>query len=232
MSKPIKVAIIDDHPLFRDGVAASLRDAPMIDLVAEGSNASEAIEISEKVLPDIMLLDISMPGKSIEAARQISILYPAVRIIMLTASDSDEDVSASLDAGARGYVLKGIGSDELIRMIVAVHNGESYITPSLAARVLSKMQTRLATPVSEDSSSLTPREEQILEFVSMGQTNKEIAKGLGISEKTVKHYMTNIMQKLQVRNRVEAVLSVRNKKNANEKRTAKVRLANSSSSRD
>ncbi|MBU1212261.1 MAG: response regulator transcription factor [Alphaproteobacteria bacterium] len=232
MSKPIKVAIIDDHPLFRDGVAASLRDAPMIDLVAEGSNASEAIEISEKVLPDIMLLDISMPGKSIEAARQISILYPAVRIIMLTASDSDEDVSASLDAGARGYVLKGIGSDELIRMIVAVHNGESYITPSLAARVLSKMQTRLATPVAEDSASLTPREEQILEFVSMGQTNKEIAKGLGISEKTVKHYMTNIMQKLQVRNRVEAVLSVRNKKNANEKRTAKVRLANSSSSRD
>lgn len=211
MNKAISVAIVDDHPLFRDGVAASLRDEPMIDLVAQGGSAVDAVEISQKHQPNIMLLDISMPGSSIEAARQIVTNTPVVRIIMLTASDCDEHVSASLDAGARGYVLKGIGSEELVRMIVSVHNGDSYITPSLAARVLSKMQTRLSTPVVDNCSSLTIREEQIIESVAMGQTNKEIANNLGISEKTVKHYMTNIMQKLQVRNRVQAVLALRNR---------------------
>lgn len=222
MDKPIKVAIVDDHPLFRDGVAASLRDAPMIDVVAEGSSAFEAIDISERHLPNVMLMDITMPGSSIEAARQISAKYPAVRIIMLTASDNDEHVSSSLEAGASGYVLKGIGSDELVRMIVSVHNGESYITPSLAARVLNTMQSRLATPAAEEATSLTAREEEILDYVAMGKTNKEIAKELGISEKTVKHYMTNIMQKLHVRNRVEAVLAIRDKKKPTSKRRARM----------
>lgn len=209
MDNRIRVAIVDDHPLFREGVAATLSDEALIDVVAQGACAADAVRICEQLLPNILLLDISMPGDGITAARQIVQRCPVVRIIMLTASESEEHVSAALEAGASGYVLKGISACELTSMITSVNAGGTYVTPSLAARVLSQMKTRLAHPAEPDFPSLTKREEEILACVAQGQTNKEIALELGISEKTVKHYMTNIMQKLQVRNRVEAVLALR-----------------------
>ncbi len=211
MTEAIRVAIVDDHPLFREGVAATLREEERIEVVAQGSNADEALQICELHLPNVLLLDITMPGCGIAAARKITQRCPIVRIIMLTASESEEHVSQALEAGARGYVLKGIGAEELTNMIASVNSGATYITPTLAARVLSQMQTRLTTSHDDDAPSLTPREEQILGLVALGQTNKEIAIRLSIAEKTVKHYMTNIMQKLQVRNRVEAVLAVRDR---------------------
>lgn len=209
----IRVAVIDDHPLFRDGVAHTLRTAVGVEVVGEGATAGEAIRIAQDKLPDIVLLDISLPGDGLEVARVISTTCPFIKTIMLTASESEEHVAAALRSGARGYILKGIGSVELIQTIRAVQNGESLVTPALAARLLVQMKQKSAgASNSDDLPSLTVREEQILKLVSRGLTNKEIAREIDLSEKTIKHYMTNIMQKLQVRNRVEAVLLLQRKR--------------------
>ncbi len=163
----------------------------------------------------MMLLDVSMPGNGIEAARTISQMAPGILILILTVSESEEHVAAALQAGARGYVLKGASAQELVRTIRAVHQGDSYVSPGLAARLLTQMKQHQAQSHASsslhggDGVELTAREDEILAFVSRGLTNKEIASRLALSEKTVKHYMTNIMNKLQVRNRVEAVLASR-----------------------
>jgi DNA-binding NarL/FixJ family response regulator len=212
MTDRIRVAVIDDHPLFREGVAHTIRSSKVLEVVAEGACADDAIRIVRDELPDIVLLDVSMPGGGIEAARAISHSCPAVKTIMLTVSESEEHVSQALAAGAHGYVLKGTSGPELINTMRAVARGESYVSPSLAARLLTV--SRRAPQVSNEDSDradLTPREEGILDHVAQGMTNKEIARRLNISEKTVKHYMTNIMQKLHVRNRVEAVLAFQRK---------------------
>lgn len=208
----MRVAIVDDHPLFRDGVVLTLGTDPAIELVGQGSTAEHAIQIAQDILPDVLLLDISLPGGGIEATREIGRLFPYIKVIMLTASENEEHVSSALEAGARGYILKGIGAAELIRTVHAVHEGESYVSPQLAARLLTTLRTRPPAPAVDDPlPSLTRREEQILDAVASGKTNKEVAKQLTISEKTVKHYMTNIMHKLQVRNRVEAALVAKKK---------------------
>lgn len=209
----LRIAIVDDHPLFRDGVVLTLGTDATLELVGQGSTAEQAIQIAQDILPDVLLLDISLPGGGIEATREIARLCPYIKVIMLTASENEEHVSSALEAGARGYILKGIGAAELIRTVHAVHEGESYVSPQLAARLLTTMRPRAPAPVAADDPlpSLTRREEQILDAVANGKTNKEVAKQLNISEKTVKHYMTNIMHKLQVRNRVEAALVAKKK---------------------
>lgn len=209
MLKDIRIAVIDDHPLFREGVAATLRADERMSLVGQGACAEDAIRLCEEMVPDIILLDISMPGDGLAAARHISRICPVVKIVMLTASEDEGDVTQALEAGAKGYVLKGIGARQLIETVTSIHSGQTYVTPALAARLLTQMRTRLTSEADDDISTLTPREEQILAKVTMGLTNKEVAIKLSIAEKTVKHYMTNIMQKLQVRNRVEAVLAAR-----------------------
>jgi two-component system nitrate/nitrite response regulator NarL len=209
----LRVAVIDDHPLFREGVAATLGADRSMEVVGQGATADEAIQIAQDLLPDVLLLDISLPGGGIEAMREIARLCPYIKVVILTASENEKHVSDALEAGARGYVLKGVGAQELMRTIHAVHQGESYVTPQLAARLLTMMKAppQHAPPAEADMPALTRREEQILDAVAEGKTNKEIARLLNISEKTVKHYMTNIMHKLQVRNRVEAALVVKRK---------------------
>ena len=212
MSDRIRVAVIDDHPLFREGVAHTIRSSQILEVVAEGASADDAIRIVNDELPDIVLLDVSMPGGGIEAARTISRVCPVVKTIMLTVSESEEHVAQALAAGARGYILKGTSGPELINTMRAVSRGESYVSPGLAARLLTiPKRAPQASPQDGDLPELTKREESILDHVARGMTNKEIAKSLSISEKTVKHYMTNIMQKLRVRNRVEAVLAFQGK---------------------
>src|SRR5262245_12694317 len=210
MSDRIRVAVIDDHPLFREGVAHTIRSSKSLEVVAEGACADDAIRIVKDQLPDIVLLDVSMPGGGIEAARTISRVCPVVKTIMLTVSESEEHVAQALAAGAQGYVLKGTSRPELINTMRAVSRGESYVAPGLAARLLT-IAKRPPTTAAQDLPELTKREEGILDHVARGMTNKEIAKILNISEKTVKHNMTNIMQKLHVRNRVEAVLAFQRK---------------------
>jgi DNA-binding NarL/FixJ family response regulator len=210
MADPVRVGVIDDHPLFRDGVLVTLKAVPELDVIAAGGSASDAIRIAQQDLPDVMLMDIHMPGGGISATREIARTCPVVKIVMLTVSEDQDDLTAALEAGAHGYVLKGVSGPDLARALLAVHNGESYVTPSLAARVLSRMRQNPARPEgagSDPLADLTFREEQVVTLMSNGATNKEIARKLDLSEKTVKHYVTNILQKLQVRNRVEAALS-------------------------
>lgn len=207
--RPIKVVVIDDHPMFRAGVVQILSATEDFDVVGEGASAADALHLAKTVSPELMLLDINMPGSGIEAAGLIIKTYPAINVIMLTASEAEENVTATLEAGAKGYLLKGTSGTELVRIARAACNGECYVTPTLAAKLLCQIkqkQTQQKAMQGDGLTELTTREEEVLGHVARGLTNKEIARALTLSEKTVKHYMTIIMQKLQVRNRVEAVI--------------------------
>ena len=213
MLQRIRVAVVDDHPLFREGVVQTFCKTEGFDLVAVGATCDDAVQIAKTAAVDVMLLDIQLPGGGIEAAQLIVALPSQTKIIMLTASESEDHVSAALEAGACGYVLKGISGRDLTLTVRAVQNGDTYVTPALAARMLKSIHRRPIAPKPEPVMfTLTPREEDILDCVSVGQTNKETANKLKISEKTVKHYMTTIMHKLHVRNRVEAAVKARLRK--------------------
>src|SRR5215831_17506511 len=205
MTNPIRTAIVDDHPLFREGVAKLLARTPGVDMVADGGSAVDAVNIAQQFLPDVLLLDLKLPDDGLAAAATIVREHPSVRIVILTASDCDSDVAAMLQVGVHGYLLKGCTGQEIIRAVKRVYAGDFYVTPSLATRLLSEMPPP-AWEAGDSSEGLSGCEEIILAQVSKGLTNKEIARALNLREKTVKHYMTNIMQKLGVRNRLEAVL--------------------------
>jgi DNA-binding NarL/FixJ family response regulator len=203
MNDPIRVIVADDHPLFRDGVINSLRGSSNIDVVAEAADADSAVALVREQLPDVVLLDVTMPGDGIQAARVIGAACPATRIIMLTVSEDEDDLLAAMKAGARGYVLKGVSASELITVVESVSNGDVYVAPRLAFGLLREMgKPRTASPIAD----LSSREHQVLELVAAGLSNQEIGARLGLAEKTVKHYMTNVLTKLQVRSRVEAAL--------------------------
>jgi DNA-binding NarL/FixJ family response regulator len=209
MTDAIQIVIVDDHPLFRNGVAQPLRVQPDFEVVGEGASAEDAVRLARELLPDIILLDVTMPGSGLAAAQAIAEACPVTKSVMLTVSEHEDDVAAALKAGARGYVLKGISARDLVDVLRSVAAGESYVSPTLAAGLLAQMSRGepaggRAAPTPLDD--LTERERQILEGVASGLSNKEIAQRLFLTEKTVKHYMTNILQKLQVRNRVEAAL--------------------------
>ena len=207
-SESIRIVVVDDHPLFREGVTRALARYPDIEVVGEGCSADEALSLARDLKPDIMLLDISMPGGGVSATHAITSAYPVIRIIMLTVSEHEDDVLGSLKAGARGYILKGVTARELVGIVREIHNGESYVTPTLAASLLADFRTPGSDTPSEKApfNELTLRERQILELLATGLSNKEIAGRLELAEKTIKHYVTNILEKLQVRNRVEAAL--------------------------
>jgi DNA-binding NarL/FixJ family response regulator len=210
MSEALHIAIVDDHPLFREGVVHTLGAQPDVEIVGEGESAEDAVRIAGERLPDIILLDVSMPGGGLNAVRQIASAFPVVKIVMLTVSEEEDDVTAALRAGARAYVLKGVAARELVRILRAVAAGEVYVTPTLAANLLFELTSGSASrKATNPLDHLTERERQILELVAGGDSNKEIAAQLHLSEKTVKHHMTNILQKLQARNRVEAALMAR-----------------------
>ncbi|RID89848.1 DNA-binding response regulator [Gemmobacter lutimaris] len=209
MPGKVHIVVADDHPLFRGGVVLTLQEHGGFAVVAQAGTAKDAVAAVEAHMPDIVLLDISMPGSGLAAADEIARRFPAVAIVMLTASETDEDLLAALKAGARGYSLKGVGADELTGILLGVAEGASYVPPALAGRVLAALQDRRRATASPEVEDLTEREAAILRHVALGQSNKEIARALDLQEKTIKHYMTNILQKLQVRNRVEAALKAR-----------------------
>lgn len=210
MSEALSIVVIDDHPLYRAGVVRTLAEAGGIRVVGEGGSASDALELADRAKPQMMLLDISMPGGGIEAARALAAAHPQIAIVMLTASEDDDDVMESLSAGARGYVLKGVGAHDLLSVVRSVASGGSYVPPSLAGRLLLAMKSGEGNAGAPDPlETLTGREEQILRLVSAGRSNKEVGRELGLQEKTVKHHMTSILQKLQVRNRTEAAILAR-----------------------
>ena len=205
-----RIIIIDDHPLYRSGVVRTLASEPDFKIVGEGGSADDALELCARAKPDIALLDISMPGGGIEAARAISRDYPDVAIAMLTASEEDDDILDAMGAGALGYVLKGVSAQELVSVVRTVAKGGSYVSPSLAGRLLMTMrQERNNEGKPDPLTTLNAREESILRLVAKGMSNKEAGLELGLQEKTIKHYMTAILQKLQVRNRTEAAVLAR-----------------------
>lgn len=212
MSDPIRIIVADDHPLFREGVINSLGAAPDLQVVGQADNAQDAVQLVRDELPDIALLDVTMPGGGgIDAARGIASACPATRIVMLTVSEDEDNLLEAMKAGASGYVLKGVSATELAAVVRAVSSGEVYVAPSLAFGLLREMsRPRESDPLAE----LSSRERQVLELVGNGLSNQEIGLKLGLAEKTIKHYMTNILTKLQVRSRVEAaLLAARHAKN-------------------
>ncbi len=205
MSDPISIIVVDDHPLFREGVVTTLMESGKFNVVAQAGNKEDAISLAEKHLPNLMLVDVSMPGGGIETAHEISTSTPVVKVIMLTVSEQEQDVQAALKAQARGYVLKGVASSELVSILQDIHNGDSYISPNLAVNLLTRSAEAPSNDMAEDF-NLNERERQILEKLAIGMSNREIADDIYLSEKTVKHYMTNIMHKLHVSNRVQAAI--------------------------
>lgn len=204
MSERIRVVAVDDHPLFRAGVVQAIQLDDAINVVAEGSSGREAVELVKKHRPDLVLLDISLPGgDGIEAAAAISDCAPSTRILMLTVSGDCSDVMRAVEAGAAGYVLKGVNATDLIMAVKNVASGETFMSPNLSFGLLTALG-KAAKP--DPLAALTPQELRILQMVSTGLGNREIGERLGVCEKTVKYHVTNLFRKLNVRNRVEAAL--------------------------
>jgi DNA-binding NarL/FixJ family response regulator len=210
MSEPRgpRVLIADDHPLFRDGLRGLLESVG-IEVVGEAATGEEAVERAEALQPDVVLMDLSMPGTNgIEATRRIVEAMPRANVLVVTMYEDDESVFAALRAGARGYLLKGADQEETLRAIRAVAHGEAIFGPGVAERLI----RYFAAPRPEPSRlfpELTEREVEILRLIAQGRTNPEIAEGLVLSLKTVRNHVSNICGKLQVADRTQAVLRAR-----------------------
>jgi DNA-binding NarL/FixJ family response regulator len=207
----VRVAIVDDHPLYRDGVVQTLRADPDFEVVGEGGSADEAVRLVRSLAPDVILLDLTMPGTGLEAIRMIMERSPNTKILVLTASEHDDDLLTALERGARGYALKGLGGEDLRQVVRSVSRGEGYVPPALAAGFLAgaAKSTRAAPAGPSLADRLSERERQVLQLLADGHSNREIGDNLSLTEKTVKHYVTSIFQKLEVRNRTEAALLAR-----------------------
>lgn len=206
MSEKIKVLIADDHLMFREGLTRILSRKKGISIVGQASSGEEAIELFEDLLPDLVILDITMPGiNGIETSQKILHEHPDTKIIIVTASEDEDDMIEALKAGAQGYVLKGASAKDLANAIHTIYKGGTYIDSEMANFLLLDLtQTHQPNDVDE----LSDREQQITHLVGKGFTNKEIGEQLHLSENTIKHYMSVILQKLHVRSRVEVALLV------------------------
>jgi DNA-binding NarL/FixJ family response regulator len=211
-TEPIRAMIVDDHALFRRGLEMVLEEEQDIELVGQASDGAEAVEKAAESLPDVVLMDIRMPRSSgIEACRAMKEAAPSAKIIILTISDEEEDLFEAIRAGASGYLLKDIPLDEVADAVRAVHGGQSLINPSMAGKLLTEFAT-LARRDDEERAQevpaprLTEREMQVLKLVARGMNNRDIAKELFISENTVKNHVRNILEKLQIHSRMEAVM--------------------------
>ena len=208
MTEPIRIVVADDHPLFREGVSHSLEAEPDLALVGQAASGEEALRLVMDLVPDVLLLDIGMPGwGGLVTLEKLSQACPATKVVMLTVFDDEDRVLAAFKAGARGYALKGVPARDLANIVRQVAAGDPYVSPLLAATMLRELSApRPQDPLSE----LSEREREILSLVADGLTNREIGERVHLAEKTIKHHMTNILGKLRVRSRVEAaLLSVR-----------------------
>jgi DNA-binding NarL/FixJ family response regulator len=208
MSTPVRVLIADDHPLFRDGLAALLNAGRDTELAGAAASGQEAVEMAGLLQPDVVMMDLRMPGlNGIEATRRIVADGPRVAVVILTMVDDDDSVFAALRAGARGYLLKGADHDEIRRAVQAAAAGETIFGAGLTARVLAFF-TREA-PAVPLFPQLTDRERDVLELVAQGRSNTAIAARLHLSEKTIRNNLSNILAKLQVADRAQAIVQAR-----------------------
>lgn len=204
----IRVAIVDDHPLFRAGVTQSLLESGGFEVIAQGGSRDDALRVVGDRPPDILLLDVSIPGGGLDALNAIVTRHPGQKVVMLTVSESGGDVARAMRGGARGYVLKGVEAGSLATILANIAAGERYVSPALSARLLSDGAEPPAAGRSPVD-ALDERQRRILDLVSAGLSNKEIAIELDLHEKTIKHQMTRIFSKLAVSNRTEAAMVFR-----------------------
>ncbi len=210
MDDPIKVMIVDDHALFRRGLQMVLEGEKDIEVVAEASDGHEAVEKAEATTPDVVLMDVRMPKRTgIEATATIKDTLPSTKILMLTISDEEADLYEAIKAGASGYLLKEISIDEVSGAVRSVHAGQSLISPSMASKLLTEfaaMVKRKDERAQVPGPRLTDRELEVLKLVAKGMNNRDIGSELFISENTVKNHVRNILEKLHLHSRMEAVV--------------------------
>jgi DNA-binding NarL/FixJ family response regulator len=208
--EPVRVLIVDDHALFRRGLIMVLESEDGIEVVAEAEDGEEAVRKAAEFAPDVVLMDVRMPRVSgIAATREIAEVIPTAKILMLTVSDEEDDLYEAVKAGATGYLLKEISIEEVADAIRAVTQGQSLISPSMASKLLTEFNS-LAKRAEEKQQvpvpRLTERELEVLKLVAQGMSNREIAEQLFISENTVKNHVRNILEKLHLHSRMEAVV--------------------------
>ncbi|MBV7407545.1 response regulator transcription factor [Maritimibacter sp. DP1N21-5] len=203
------MGLFDDHPIVLSGLADIMSKSGLCDVVATGADANAAVEAARDLRPDILLMDLHMPGDVAKAIETISALGEDSRVLVFTASEKPNDCMAALGNGARGYVVKGTSCEELFQAINTVMEGGEFVSPKLAIRLFREMNRATAeTAKSDPEIALSAREDQIVEQLMSGASNRDIAKNLRLSEKTVKYYMTQILQKFDAKNRVEVILAV------------------------
>jgi len=205
-----RVVVADDHPTFRRGLAALLGSLDDVELVGEAVDGDAAIALVAQTLPDVVVMDLNMPGvNGIEATRRIVAAHPTVAVLVLTMLDEDESVFAAMRAGARGYVVKGADTGDVLRALESVARGDAVFGPAVASRVLSYLTRPLSARDPVLFPELTDREREILELLARGKTNSEIARTLVVSPKTVRNHVSNVFTKLQVRDRGDAIARAR-----------------------
>jgi DNA-binding NarL/FixJ family response regulator len=209
-AEPIRVLVVDDHALFRRGLEMVLEQEPDIEVVGEASDGTEAVQVATETTPDVVLMDVRMPRRGgIDACTAIKDAVPSTKIIMLTISDEEADLYDAIKAGAMGYLLKEISIEEVASAIRAVHGGQSLISPSMASKLLNEFASMIKRTDERQqvpTPRLTDREMEVLRLVAKGLNNRDIAKQLYISENTVKNHIRNILEKLQLHSRMEAVV--------------------------
>lgn len=207
---PVRVIIADDHPLFRNGMRTLIASLPEMEVAGTATSGEEVITLAERVQPDVILMDIHMPGISgIDATRRILHTSPHIRIVVVTMFDDDHSVFAALRAGARGYILKDADEEEILRAIRAVANGEAIFSPSIAQRLIDFFAAPRTALLPQIFPELTDREREILDLIARGCNNAAIAQRLTVSLKTVANHVSNIFSKLQVADRAEAIIRAR-----------------------
>ena len=201
----IRIIIVDDHEIVRIGMRSLLEQYPQYEVVSEAGNAKEAVEQVQSFLPDIVLMDIRLPGKSgIDACEEIKLIAPNTKVIMLTSYAEDEMLFSAIKAGASGYVLKQIDSEGLIKSLEAVSRGEASLDPAVTQRVFQEVRKAVKEEEAASFVNLSQQEKMVLKLVSEGKTNREIAQALYLGEGTVRNYVSSILSKLGVSNRAEA----------------------------
>ncbi len=206
----IRILIADDHELFRRGLRMVLEDEDDIEVLDEAGDGRTAVELAREHAPDVVVMDVRMPSLSgIEAARRIKEDEPGTKILVLTISDEEDDLYEAIRSGASGYLLKEISIDEIGSAVRSVHSGQSLISPSMASKLLDEFAAMIKKEEEKEqvpAPRLTPREMEVLEHVAQGMNNREIARTLFISENTVKNHVRNILEKLHLHSRMEAVV--------------------------